>query len=399
MKRLIPFIFFLVVIVFADGQSPKLEWVKQIGLTSDDIGLVIEVDESGNSYTFGTFKGLIDFDPGPGVHNLNALNGGSVIVKLNRLGNFVWAKNFGWEGSGMSMDSSGNIYTIGTFNGVIDFDPGPGMFELRSDSFSSMFILKLDKDGNFVWVKQVRTGRYPFMIDVKAVKTDRWGNIYATGGFSGNIDFDPGSAVFSLTTIEWGRNIFVLKLRTSGDFVWVKQMGDTLSASQSLFMTIDGQGGIYTSGFFRGDADFDPDTAKSYILKVLPSPIVPIVLFMSKLDSNGHFVWAKSIDQLDYRNSITADKMGNFIISGTFSGTVDFDPSVGVFNVTRKNTSIFILKLDPMGNFIWVKSLESSSMGFHTSAVTVDLAGNIYTTGYFSGTVDFDPDTGIFVNR
>src|SRR5258706_9550237 len=78
-------------------------------------------------------------------------------------------------------------------------------------------------------------------------------------------------------------------------------------------------------------------------------------IFVSKLDENGTFVWAKQMggrdDDLDV--SIAVDGSGNIYTCGSFSGTADFDPASGTYNLTAGNNfpDIFISKLDKNGDF------------------------------------------------
>ena len=55
---------------------------------------------------------------------------------------------------------------------------------------------------------------------------------------------------------------------------------------------------------------------------------------------------------------------------------------------------IFISKLDSAGNFVWAKNFGGTAGDYGTSIAT-DVAGNVYTTGNFYNTVDFDPGSGI----
>ena len=68
-----------------------------------------------------------------------------------------WAKAMGGNGNArgnsIAIDSSGNVYTIGTFDTTSDFDPGAGVFNLTSQNYEDIFISKLDASGNFVWAK------------------------------------------------------------------------------------------------------------------------------------------------------------------------------------------------------------------------------------------------------
>ena len=102
----------------------------------------------------------------------------------------------------------------------------------------------------------------------------------------------------------------------------------------------------------------------------------------------------------DHGLGISVDAGGNVYTTGDFSGTTDFDPSVRVFNLSSDGSSnIFVSKLDVSGNFAWAKKmggvrLETFQSG--RNGVNIDGDGNVYTVGFFSGTVDFDPNNGVY---
>ena len=73
------------------------------------------------------------------------------------------------------------------------------------------------------------------------------------------------------------------------EFVWAKRMGGT-SLDFGSSVAIDGAGNVYTTGSFKGTADFDPDPAVTF---PLTSAGGYYDIFVSKLDSQGNFVWAK----------------------------------------------------------------------------------------------------------
>src|SRR5262249_14945501 len=160
----------------------------------DDIGYSIAVDASGNVYTTGFFHGTVDFDPGSGTKNLVATGSNTdiFISKLDASGNYVWAKKIGGNtadiGYSIAFDASGNVYTTGSFQGTVDFDPGTGTQNLVASGSTEIFISELDASGNFVLAKHMGGGLYGYG---QCIKVDASGNIYTTGYFSGTADFDP----------------------------------------------------------------------------------------------------------------------------------------------------------------------------------------------------------------
>jgi hypothetical protein len=371
-----------------------LVWVKQIGGSNHDNGESIKVDNSGNVYITGFFSGTVDFDPGPDTFNLTTSgNRNMFIQKLNDLGDLVWVKQIEGNdtnlGESVFIDNLENVYVTGYFEGAADFDPGPNTLSLNSNGGQDIFILKLDDSGNFVWAKQMGGNSFDMG---ESIAVDNLGNVYTTGFFEGAVDFDPG-----LDTLKYSsngdRDIFVQKLDNSGDLVWVKQMGGG-GPDIGEALVLDTFGNIYTTGTFRFSADFDPgfDT-------LLLNSNGDRDIFIQKLDNSGDLVWVKQMGGVffDKGQSITVDDQGNIYTTGYFRGIVDFDPGVDTFNLTSfvGDRDIFIQKLDASGNFVGVGHVGGPDRE-EGKSIAIDNLTNIYVTGYFYDSVDFDPGTDSF---
>lgn len=89
------------------------------------------------------------------------------------------------------------------------------------------------------------------------------------------------------------------------------------------------------------------------------------------------------------------DPNGYVYVAGAFTGTVDFDPGAGVFNLTASAfTDAFLQKLDTNGNFIWAVQFAGAD-NEETRSVIIDATGNVYAIGFFTGTTDFNPGPGV----
>jgi hypothetical protein len=374
------------------SNAQTYEWAKSIGGTSMDEGRSIFADDLGNVYTTGFFRGTADFDPGVGTSNLTSSGGEDIfILKLDPAGNFLWAKSFGASlgdmGHSIAVDGSGNVYATGYFQGTVDFDPGAGTSSLTSFGEEDIFILKLDAAGNFLWAKSMGGTGWD---ESYSIAVDDSGNVYTTGWFENTVDFDPGLGNTYLASAG-GTDFFILKLDTAGNFLWARRIGNT-SFELCYSIAVDDWGNVYTTGSFGGISDFDPGPGTFNLTGFGASDV-----FILKLDAAGNFVWAKCFRGTSFNggNSIAVDDFGNVYTTGYFAGNADFDPGAGtVLLASAGSFDIFISKLDVDGNYLWAKGIGGTSQDEGRS-IAVDNSGNVYTTGHFTWTVDFDPGAGM----
>jgi hypothetical protein len=386
MRKKLTYIFFLIY-GFHFGQS--LIWAKSVGGANEDVCNSMAIDQSGNVYSIGSFRGTVDFDPGIGSQTLTSVGNSDdiFILKLDATGGFVWAKSIGGiyteEATSLAVDSLGNIYFTGNFQIATDFDPGPNTYTLSS-SLEEIFISKLDTQGNFLWARSMGGSS---LDNANSLIVDAGGNVFTSGYFSSTADFDPGVGVFTLTSVG-DLDIFVSKLDASGNFIWARSMGGT-SRDEGNSLCFDSNGNIYVAGYYVGLADFDPGTGV-FNLNGSGNPDI----FISKLTSTGDFIWAKGVGGSGYEvvYSITIDTFGNLLLTGHFNDNADFDPGLSSFNLQSAGIAdLFVLKLNNSGDFLWVKQMGDLSGGTLGRAMCLDANGNIFITGAFSGQTDFDP--------
>jgi gliding motility-associated-like protein len=385
-----------------------MEWVRNFSSGNPNNATSVVVDNSGNIITYGYFTSVTDFDPGPNVFNLSPAGATDLYIsKLDANGNFIWAIRMGGSqfqySEKVAVDALGNIYITGRTMGVADFDPGPGVFNLTSNGNYDIFIAKYNPSGGLVWAHNMGDWTSDFG---RALTVDAAGNVYVTGDFAGTIDFDPGPGVFNLSapTVSTGssthylREIFIFKLNTLGQFVWAKKLNkQNLTVFVSLrptSITVDASGNIYTAGYFNDTLDFDPGPG-SFIMEANGG----LDLFLLKLNASGDFLWAKQWNPNILNNfwvSVAIGPNNEPVLAARFSGTADFDPGPGVYNLTA-NPSInsFLLKLSASGNFLWAKAFEGGTSQNYSLAI--DNNNQIYATGDFWGSIDFDPGPGNYV--
>lgn len=369
-------------------------WAKQFGGTNSERPLDFLIDDAGNLYLFGEFKGTADFDPGPAVFNLSTTVWEcSYICKLDSQGNFLWAKQFSGPGANgilaAAIGPANNLYVTGTFKTTVDFDPGNGVSNLTSAGGRDVFNAKYDQNGNLLWVNRMGAGGDDQGI---GIDVDDQGNVYSTGWFEGNVDFNPGSGYFPLLS-QGVHDSYILKLDSAGSFLWAKSFGGS-SYVNSIDLKLDGQA-MYVPGVFLGTTDFDPGAGS-----LLKQSNGLADLFVSKLDTSGQLIWSQAVggSQQDMLSAMEIDGFGGLILTGTFKDSVDFDPDSSLIDnriIGTNNEDIFLWKLDSSGNHQWVETF-GNTRDDNGHALAIDQQNRILLTGQFEGTVDFDPTTTSF---
>ena len=224
--------------------------------------------------------------------------------------------------------------------------------------------------------------------------------ISAEAGFSGNATVCVENLLvmiawtdsrFGDTEIFTRRNPTGNPLHSTHTLDWAYSTG-AAGSSVAIDVVPDAEGNIFLTGNFQNSVDFDPDNDVHILSSAGDDDI-----FISKTSPSGDVYWSKRIGGhgKDHANSIAMDREGNVILTGSFHGTADFDPGPNVFPLSAGvDGDAFITKLDDNGDFLWAISITGD--GFNEiRSVKTDATNNIFVTGLFEETADFDPTDGV----
>jgi len=273
---------------------------------NNDSGEDVSTDSSGNIYVTGytedRFYGKTDI----------------LLVKYNSSGTKQWTNQLGSSsrdsGSGVTTDSSGNIYVSGLTEGGLDGNTSLGKEDI--------ILVKYNSSGTKLWTKQLGTSSREVGLDVT---TDSSGNIYVTGGTGGELDGHTNSVL-------WDSDIFLIKFNSSGTKLWTKQLG-TSSDEVGFDVTTDLSGNIYVTGYTYGglDGNINSDLRDSDI-------------FLIKFNSSGNKLWTKQLgtSEFDSGSGVTTDLSGNIYVTGWTHGGLDGNTNSG-------KSDIFLVKFNSSG--------------------------------------------------
>ncbi|BCY28227.1 T9SS type A sorting domain-containing protein [Flavobacterium okayamense] len=293
------------------------------------------------------------------------------------------------------VDSNENIYITGYFIGSVDFDPSANDYILTSPSSTynnnnDIFIAKYSNDGTLIWAKQlIGTGVADFGL---SIDIDTNNNLYMTGYFSQNVDFNPSPSASYNIIVNGSPHAYLLKLDYNGNFIWAKHI---VSSASSIGRSVKYYNNhIYLVGSFYGNSDFD-FSSNNFILS---SNSTQTDGFLAKYSLNGDFIWAKKYGGTTVGETlwgINFDSDNNIYLNGyirgygTGSTLIDGTTSVQYFG----SDDILILKTNDFGNLIWAKSYGSFNNDYSYGNIIVDNNNsNIYVNGKYSNSVDFNDD-------
>lgn len=378
--------------------SGGFEWALNAdGWMGQSEGVSLAVNDSGVFVT-GTFEGLVDFDPltNSTTDTISSDNDQNIFVAHYDLnGNFKRVTNINaWTSNAITLDDFGNCYITGHFFSIVDFDGSNAVANLTASGSGDAFIAKYNSSGNYQWAFNFGCNKTntPVLEEGYSLAIDPAG-ILVTGKFADTTDFDPSANIYNLEATS-GKWVFVAKYNLNGNLIWAGNIGgNSGEVAYSIASDPSGNGNFCITGSASDTVDFDLTNA-DYVVNCGAGRF-----YFAKYDNNANLVFVKIAGSggASGRN-LKLDIHGNIFIVGLFVGTTDFDPDIGVANLTATGSGsspdIFLAKYDSNGNYIWAKSMGGAYSDWG-KCIALDTNGNQYITGFFSNTADFDPDTAI----
>ncbi len=360
------------------SSSGSLVWADAL-TGSDAYSASLALDASSNVYVTGYFQLTVDFDPSASTANLNSAGLFDMfLVKYTSGGVLVWAKSFGGTdyelSNSITVDASDNIYITGYFGSTtIDFDPSAAVANLTKIGNTDMFIAKYDGAGSYIWAKNM--GSATGSANARSIKTDASNNVYVSGIISGTVDLDPSASTANLTSAS-STDAFFGKYSSSGAYIWAKNVAGS-GPDECFSVTVDAASNVYITGYIGGQADFDPSAATVTLYSS------GFDIYMAKYDVSGNYVWAKNFGSSANSNNgyaVTIDPSGNLLLAGTFTGTIDFDPTASVTTLTTNpvgvlyNADIFVAKYTtgtvlPLTNNSFTARLDADKVALEWATV------------------------------
>ncbi len=389
--------------IFVNDYEPSHEWARTWGsLMGYDIAYSTACDNDGNIFVTGGFSNLLDFDPDPdNVVKRTSSSGTDVFVtKYDSNGNLEWVitwdsirKTQNDSGRGIATDSLGNIYVIGIFYGIMDFDPGPAVDEHNSQN-GHFFICKYDTHGKYIWGRNMFSSpnRYPAFntssSNALPISIDNQDNILITGELRNPTDFNPVHKIVKKPGLRFA---FLSKFNSDGNLTWcLGWQGTGMVYGKSVCH--DSFDNIFVTGYFQKTADFDPGPGLDE-----HTSNGAVDAYLSKFDSSGNFKWSRTWGGEGRVLGIAADtdNKNNVFVGGAFNQcAVDLDPGPGVDKHSSYSSDrVYLSRFDTKGNFIWGKSWGGNPQN-RGNVYCMDLLVNsndIYYLGIFDHTCDFDP--------
>jgi hypothetical protein len=365
------------------GQDTKLPGGDHSG-TEDPYA--IAVDEAGNVYA----SGLTQSD----MADTHAGTGDAFVVKLNSSGEIAWitqlgqtVKPLGGDTSqydhcyAVTVDRDGYVYCGGTTQGDLSETSGGGQ---------DIFVMKLNPDGELVWVTQlgqttkVFGGSNAGHEGCFAISVDSSGNVYCGGYTSGSMGEANGG----------GTDVVIVKLNSSGVLKWITQFGAVTKAAPGGSnagseacddLVLDSSRNIYCAGATSGamvEAHGGGDQDAIVI----------------KLNSSGDVEWATQFGAVtkapggsnagnEFFYALTLDEKRNLYLAGNTNGSMG-EANGGAYD-------IFVTKLNSQGNLVWLTQFgqvtnypgASSSATEYAWGISIDGEGYIYVAGGTNGNV------------
>ena len=402
------------------GDRVGYSWMMGYGNANVDAISDLAVDNQGNIYVTGSFSGTLSM----GEHSVVSAGGTDFYVaKMTPSGSVVWLKSGGSnaaeEAYSIAVDADGNVYVAGLSNDNTSY----GGNSFPSLGANDGFLLKLDSDGNFVYVRTLGCFQDDNAFDVAV---DGANNVVVTGTYRYALQIGPLSFY---QEARGGNDAFLVKFDADGNLLWAMPYSSS-SPDYGRQVACDASNNVYLAGEFKGTLSMDGTNMQSQS---------DINVFIAKFNESGTVQWAAqrgasgndSVKALavtsagdaylaykqttgnpivaKYSSSgisqgsisfagagsyvigdILCDTYNNYYLAGNFFGLVDF----GSGTVTSSGTGAdyFILRYgqdDVLNMQFYGNQANYNSI----NAISIDYANNVVAGGAFDSSITINGDT------
>ena len=401
------------------SSSGALVWSKQF--TGPMMGLNdAATDQLGNLYVVGDyFSDMPQSNYIPGMQfYISVTGGGSISVpftvvpdgnlignkmffaKINTSGNLEYVKTFSTntdygQGHSIATDINNNVYLLAEGSSSMYFD-GVGSL----NNIHPMFLLKMNSTGACIYVNQISNNTY-YLTNVQALTRNHLavnnsGEVAIAHQFMGTRIFDPNGSAVSLTSAGYN-DVYILRYNSSGGFMWAKRFGSGPQHESCNAIVLNSTGTLWMTGLFGSTCDFDPGAG---VVNKTASGTRD--MYVLSLNSSGTYQWVVTFGGTGDESQLSLmQSQFDLILTGSFTGTVDFNPGAGIANqVSAGGKDIFILNLGKSSgtyNGAIRTGSTGDDFGFDVSIANPNAQAPylINSTGTFDGTVDFNPGAGV----
>lgn len=285
----------------------------------------------------------------------------------------------------VAADNDGNIYFAGGYFDTLDVDCSQDNYQLNAGTNNSSFFIKYDTIGNVKWAQNLG------QVSITSVFISDSNYIYISGNGS-LVYFRTSSGLTPFSDL--GMTMFFAKLDTSGLCLWARALNcyppPNLDNASCNSIHTDKFDNVYICGEFTGIYDFDASYPNTHYLTATES--FPSDAYIAKYSSSGLFQWAIQTNGNGYEvaNKMAINEFEEIFVSGTFSGTPDFNPDTNSYILSNTNNvygnGSFIAKYNSNGNLIWANHYNNR-LNADITALTIDYDNNLIVTGRFNDTI------------
>ncbi|MDD3687639.1 MAG: SprB repeat-containing protein, partial [Bacteroidales bacterium] len=296
----------------------------------------------------------------------------------------LFAQNWDWalhiESTGDNTEvvdvvRDGNyLYTYGIFRGTLTL----GGIDYASVGNNDLYLVKTNLDGEVQWVRIAGSSGNEL---ASHVRVDESHNVYISGGFQNNCDFDGQNIISSD-----GFDGFIAKYDSGGTIQWARNIAWGTGNDKITGMAVDNDGTVFVTGLFINDVVIgDVSTNDTYNAGTDPRR-----MFVASFNTDASYNWsvefANTGSQTIFR-ALTLAEDNSIYVGGANNGTITIG---GNGYTTRGSGDIILVKLSSSGVPQWVRTAGGGGTSDDQLNSIVDFDNNVYIIGYVQNTGNID---------